>query len=722
MASQVPSGAIATAHTGPSWPVRVARGVPSAAQVRTVPSSPAVASQVPSGAIATARTRPSWPVRVARGVPSAAQVRTVPSSPPVASQVPSGAIATAVTAPSWPVRVARGVPSAAQVRTVPSSPAVASQVPSGAIATAYTGPPWPVRVARGVPSAAQVRTVPSSPAVASQVPSGAIATASTGPPWPVRVARGVPSAAQVRTVPSSPAVASQVPSGAIATAFTGPRWPVRVARGVPSAAQVRTVPSIAGGGQPGPVRGDRHRVHRAVVAGEGGAGGAVRGPGPHRPVVAGGGQPGPVRGDRHRVHPAVVAGQDADQRIGGQVRRRPGRPGCPGAQAGPQRGQLAGQLRDTAEPAGEGRDHGSRRLDRAQQVSVLRDHAPQPPCGRRARAGQVGFDGRRTGAPQPDRQEPQITAHLIQLRVQARGLQVVGEVLPQVPAAGCLRQPPPRRPAALPVARQRSGGRTGPGHRPGGADQRGMSGGLPGGAEAAQREIADDVVQDHHPHLIGPRQGQQRQPVQPLAQRLRRCRAQPGGSLPQQRDGGQRDLGVLGEDPQLEEPVPVAGIQRVQAVADGGGHRGLPLPRISDVQRRRAALAQPPGRIRGRHVDARAVVHVTGQAVVDQVQQQRPPAGQVQQVPLQPGGHDRQAPGQQPPGHRVRHRIDLDPAWIRDIVQDRRPPRGHQQPPTARPQRTAAAQRPSTRRPRPAASGHGPTAPWPAPGPPAPGW
>ncbi len=104
MASQVPSGAIATAFTEPSWPVRVARGVPSAAQVRAVPSSPAVASQVPSGAIATANTEPSWPVRVARGVPSAAQVRTVPSSPAVASQVPSGAIATARTEPRWPVR------------------------------------------------------------------------------------------------------------------------------------------------------------------------------------------------------------------------------------------------------------------------------------------------------------------------------------------------------------------------------------------------------------------------------------------------------------------------------------------------------------------------------------------------------------------------------------------------------------------------------------------
>ena len=78
-------------------------------------------------------------------MPSAAQVRAVPSWLPVASQVPSGAIATAFTGPSWPVKTARGVPSAAQVRTVPSSPLVASQIPSAAIATADTGSRWPVR-------------------------------------------------------------------------------------------------------------------------------------------------------------------------------------------------------------------------------------------------------------------------------------------------------------------------------------------------------------------------------------------------------------------------------------------------------------------------------------------------------------------------------------------------------------------------------------------------
>ena len=32
-------------------------------------------------------------------------------------------------------------------------------------------------------------------------------------------------------------------------------------------------------------------------------------PDPHRPVASGGGEPGAVRGDRHRAHPAGVAGQ-----------------------------------------------------------------------------------------------------------------------------------------------------------------------------------------------------------------------------------------------------------------------------------------------------------------------------------------------------------------------------------------------------------------------------
>ena len=69
---------------------------------------------------------------------------------------------------------------------------------------------------------------------------------------------------------------------------------------------------------------DRHRVHRAAVAGERvadrGAGGQV--PHPHRPVVAAGDdhRPAVQLRDRHRVHRAAVAGERvADRGAGGQV-------------------------------------------------------------------------------------------------------------------------------------------------------------------------------------------------------------------------------------------------------------------------------------------------------------------------------------------------------------------------------------------------------------------
>jgi hypothetical protein len=65
-------------------------------QIRTTPSSPPDASQLPSGAMATAVTGPSWPTRVVCCCPAAtSQIRTIPSRPPEASQLPSGATATA---------------------------------------------------------------------------------------------------------------------------------------------------------------------------------------------------------------------------------------------------------------------------------------------------------------------------------------------------------------------------------------------------------------------------------------------------------------------------------------------------------------------------------------------------------------------------------------------------------------------------------------------------
>ena len=75
-----------------------------------------------------------------------------------------------------------------------------------------------------------------------------------------------------------------MPSGATANAATAPVWPVRVWRACPvCGSQIRTVAVVAGGGQPGAVRGDRQRRHPAGVAGEGVAGlPGVRVPDPHR--------------------------------------------------------------------------------------------------------------------------------------------------------------------------------------------------------------------------------------------------------------------------------------------------------------------------------------------------------------------------------------------------------------------------------------------------------
>jgi hypothetical protein len=70
----LPSGDHAQSEIVPRTRITAARGVPSAFQVRAVLSPPAVASHVPSGAIATARTPPSWPVMVRTSASAAFQV------------------------------------------------------------------------------------------------------------------------------------------------------------------------------------------------------------------------------------------------------------------------------------------------------------------------------------------------------------------------------------------------------------------------------------------------------------------------------------------------------------------------------------------------------------------------------------------------------------------------------------------------------------------------
>ena len=333
--------------------MRVACPAPVAgSHSRTVPSSPAEASCRPSGLNATANTRPSWPVRVACPAPVAgSHSRTVPSPPAEASCRPSGLNATACTRPWWPVRVACPAPVAgSHSRTVPSSPAEASCRPSGLNATAYTAPSWPVRVACPAPVAgSHSRTVPSPPAEASCRPSGLNATAYTAPVVageggllgaggripqphrpvlagggelpPVRAERhrvhravvagegGLLGAGGRIPQPHRPVLAGggELPPVRAERhrAHTRPSWPVRVACPAPVAgSHSRTVPSSLAEASRRAVRAERHRVHRAVVAGEewpAGAGGRI--PQPHRPVLAGGGELPPVRAERHREAP-----------------------------------------------------------------------------------------------------------------------------------------------------------------------------------------------------------------------------------------------------------------------------------------------------------------------------------------------------------------------------------------------------------------------------------
>ena len=112
------------------------------------------------------------------------------------------------------------------------------------------------------------------------VPSGSApaATARTAPSWPVSGSpTGVPSASRhTRTVPSSPPLMmTGVPSGSApaATAYTQPSWPVSGSpTGVPSASPPHPHRAVAAAADDdrGAVRQrpGRHRVHRAVVAGQ----------------------------------------------------------------------------------------------------------------------------------------------------------------------------------------------------------------------------------------------------------------------------------------------------------------------------------------------------------------------------------------------------------------------------------------------------------------------
>src|SRR6266516_3618164 len=105
----------------------------------------------------------------------------------------------------------------------------------------------------------------------------------------------------------------------------GGAGPEPARQGKPPASRPRNIPDPRGAvvsrrGQQGAVGGERHALHPAGVASQGGSGGAGGGvPDPGGAVDGGGGQQGAVRGERNPPHPAGVAVQGGAGGAGGGV-------------------------------------------------------------------------------------------------------------------------------------------------------------------------------------------------------------------------------------------------------------------------------------------------------------------------------------------------------------------------------------------------------------------
>src|SRR5450755_2440094 len=196
----------------PSMRIMVLRRQVAVSQICTIPSSLPAASQLPSGATATAFTLWAFPGRAARCFSVAgSQIWIVPSLLPTASQLPSGATATAFTART-PMAEAILPPSSMAGESALLFRVNASQITARTVLDVMSPA---VRVARLVPVAeSQIRTEPSLLPVASQLPSGATAILYSAS---VRVARLLPVAgSQIRTIQSLMTAAGQKPSGATA--------------------------------------------------------------------------------------------------------------------------------------------------------------------------------------------------------------------------------------------------------------------------------------------------------------------------------------------------------------------------------------------------------------------------------------------------------------------------------------------------------------------------
>ena len=222
--------------------------VPSAAQIRTAPSAPAVTG-APPGRKATAFTGPRCGSSGRLSPPASGQIRAVPSQEAEASDRPSGETARATIGPVWPSSTRSGSARPRRQRAIrPSSEAVAKR-PSGSAATAFTAPSWK----RSTPSAAPVSRAHtmadwSKPPEIARRPSAVTASARTGPPWPRICARaGAPQSSRTAITPTiraklvigaplqmdRPAIAQSPPPAAAVLAAIGSAFGRRIQDGEP---------------------------------------------------------------------------------------------------------------------------------------------------------------------------------------------------------------------------------------------------------------------------------------------------------------------------------------------------------------------------------------------------------------------------------------------------------------------------------------------------------
>ena len=469
-------------------------------------------------------------------------------------------------------------PARSHTRTVPSTPPLTAVRPSALTATALTGPSWPVST-RGAaaPARSHTRTVPSPPPLTAIRPSALTATPQHRASWPVST-RGaaVPARSHTRTVPSPPPLTAIRPSALTATALTGPSWPVST-RGAaaPARSHTRTVPSAAADRGP-PVRADRHRVDRPSwpVSTRGAAAPARS----HTRTVP---SPPPLTAVRPSALTAtpstepVVAGEGLPERLARLREGGPDRaqPGC--VRPRPRRGMQPGQLRlaPSDRPPGE--------LGR-QLVRVNRqDVRGQPDRGlHQGQSGLVrdgGVVGEQPGhspGAQPGPHPLHVGEQLGQLVPAAGRGQMPGQVLVEV---AVIR---PGRPAA------RAAGRV-----PG---QQLFVRGRQRVAEVRAGEVELQVMQFDP---AGDRIAAQQRPVAEPREQVPGIGGGHAGRSPQRLHRRPWHRAAPGEHGQLPVPLPVGGVQVVQAELQRGQQGRVRIAGKPQLERGQLRPAQPVGQL-----------------------------------------------------------------------------------------------------------------------------